>query len=304
MYQHGSMRVAAKAFRRRFGQTTYWSQPGRRPRGLYIYWSATPGAVTGLFQATKMFQDTAMPNPRTRLPLVAPGQELTGHHPVGFERAAKGSALGDRAHRALIFAGVTLARRAVVECLSPGVRPLYLEALDAAWRWALKPKGDLRATRARCFDFAQEAEAKTVAAIGNALSRMPPLEETPLTTHAALARDRYIGLAVHHATAAVVLLLDACRQPAEVLPLPGEVSGAVAYKKLALGACRNPELHQAALQQAEWESARVLSSQAHSAAGLRLQLLHEYLGVHWKNLADAQRIYLEEFLAWAFADRP
>ena len=34
---------------------------------------------------------------------------------------------------------------------------------------------------------------------------------------------------------------------------------------------------------------------------LALQIFHEYLGVRWKVLHDAERAYLDEFVNWALA---
>ncbi len=235
-----------------------------------------------------------------RLPLVAPGQELTGHFPRGFERTAKSCESGDALHHALIFASATVAQRGLEECLAPGARGPYQEALDACWRWGRGSSTDLRGLRARCFDQVPEAEAATLKTIDAALERLSPPPLTALSDHAEQVRKRYLGLAVHHAAGAVVQLLDATRQARGVLPIAGEVSGAIAYKRVALGPCRNPELQSGALEQAAWEHVRVGASQGHTESALALQRWHEYLGVHWKNLADAQRLHFEEFLAWVF----
>jgi hypothetical protein len=73
-------------------------------------------------------------------------------------------------------------------------------------------------------------------------------------------------------------------------------------RNVALGACRDANLRLAAREQAAWEHEALRSSAIHSKPALELQLIHEYLGIHWKNHVDAHRVYAEQFLHWVFPD--
>lgn len=246
--------------------------------------------------------------PLRRLPLVAPEAQLSGQFPRGFERAAKGCKAGTSTHHAVLFAALTLAERGIRECLPPKERAPYLAACKTAWEWAQGSTlySAVRDVRAYCFEHAKESEKQTLTVLTAALEHFDQRDPQPrseLGLHARSVTFRYAGLAVHHAIGAVLLALDACKEPRDALLLCGEVAGAIAYQKVALGPCRSAELQRSALTQAQWEAQRVQgSSQAHSENALAVQLFHEYLGVHWKNYTDAQRLYLEDFLGWAFPE--
>jgi hypothetical protein len=205
----------------------------------------------------------------------------------------------------VVFASLALAEHAIRECLPPNERRPYLEASRTAWLWAqdAAPFRAVRDARTRCFETAPETESRTQGIVAAALDHfdsVQPRPATELATHARSVTFRYTGLAVHHAIGAVLLSLDACKEPRLALGVSGEVAGAIGYQKVALGPCRSPELQVAALTQARWEAQRVLGSAEHSESGLAVQLFHEYLGVHWKNHTDAQRLRLEDFVGWAF----
>jgi hypothetical protein len=156
----------------------------------------------------------------------------------------------------------------------------------------------LRAERARLFEQRPEFEQTTTRLI-RSLAAEEPHDDFAL--HAAGVVERYVALAVHHALSAALLCCDAATEPAVALELPAEVAAALAYRNTGLGPARSEELRRAALHNAHWEATTLSASSKHGEAALLLQLWHEYLGVHWKNHVDAQRLYLEQFLEWAFS---
>lgn len=239
---------------------------------------------------------------RRRLRLVLPGQELSGNFPRGFEIAAKSAKTGSPEHRALIFCLTTVARQTIDRCVAPSARNSAEQGLNCARAWA-KDKASLREVRdarSRVFEHAPRAEMDTVSSLGKALTSQSAGTADPLAKHQLEVATRYVALGVHHCYGAVALCLDAVTDPAQSLEVAGETAGAMAYTQTGLGAARSEALRSSAAEQARWEYERVASSGRHSQDGIALQRFHEYLGVHWKNHVDAQRLYFEEFLSWVF----
>jgi hypothetical protein len=207
--------------------------------------------------------------------------------------------VGDPTHRAVVFAAVTLARRGLTECLAPAARGECAAALELANDWArsAQPLAVIRRVRAQIFETAATPVATTVAVIARVLEDGTP--ERPIDSHADRVVRRYVSLGAHLSVSSVVECLDSILDPSRALEVAKNTAAAIAYRTVGLGAARQLELRNSALEQAAWEEAQ-LGSAEHGAASLALQLFHEYLGVHWKNHADAQRLYLEQFLEWAF----
>lgn len=233
-----------------------------------------------------------------RLPLVLPGEELSGLRPLAFERAVKSCKVGDPVHRAVIFAAEAVASRGVQECLAPSARSPFSNFCRVARSFTEQHATllDVKQARAAAFDLAGDAERKTLTAIAKAIA----IEGSdPLDRQAAISVRRYVARSVHHAIAGVLMTLDAVTRPVEALPIAEEVAGAIAFQRTGLGAARSPALREAARVRADWETKR-LDSDEQPTVAIALQLFHEYLGAHWKDHADAQRAYFEDFLAWVF----
>jgi hypothetical protein len=154
----------------------------------------------------------------------------------------------------------------------------------------------VKAARRQAFEAAGAFELRTLEVLKRALQ---PATDEPFDEHADRVCLRYVGLAVHHAVTAIVHCCDGVLDPLVLLEVPKEVAAAIAYRNVALGAARSAQVRSDARANAEWESERVYAVASHDPRALAVQLLHEYLGVHWKNHVDAQRIYLEQFLEWA-----
>jgi hypothetical protein len=99
---------------------------------------------------------------------------------------------------------------------------------------------------------------------------------------------------------AIVLTLDGVTQPALLCDVIQQVAAARAYQATGLGAARQQQLLDQAIAQAAYE-AETLPCAGHGVDGLALQVLHEYLGVRWKVLHDAERTYIDQFVDWALA---
>lgn len=237
--------------------------------------------------------------PRKRLTLVDPQLELSGKFPRGFERTVKLAQVGDARHRGLLFCALTIARRSVAECLPPSSAGRCFEAWRVADDWA-RGLADLRAVRqARAESFTQLPELRDHTL--DVVRRWLSAPSDAFTVHRNAVIERYVALSVHHATGALLECFDGVTDPTRLLEVPKQAAAALAYRNVALGPARNEQLLGAALENAAWQ-ADFLASPAHDAAALAVQLFHEYLGVHWKNHVDAQRLYLEQFLAWAVPD--
>jgi hypothetical protein len=239
----------------------------------------------------------ASPASPLRLPLVLPGHELSGKHPQELEKVARRCAVGDAAHHALLYTAETIVNRGLGECIAPSVRGEVqaLLAVGREWTRSGASLAEVRRARACAFNFSERAEQATLQAIAAAVQID---EQDALDRQAAITVRRYVARAVQHSLAGVLMVLDAVTSPPELLPIAADVAGAIAFKRVGLGAARSPELRAAAAAQAQWESER-LSLKEQPAVAIALQLFHEYLGAQWKDHADAQRVCFEEFSVWA-----
>ncbi len=243
---------------------------------------------------------SAFPRPSRALPIVAPGEELSGSGPERLERLARRCRPGDDVHRAILFATATLARHGVARCIAPGAQPLLVPALDLAEGWARGHTDERSVLKARsdAFNACPAIERKTIEAVA-ALS----LEDsgTAIDAHAAAIVLRYAGLAAYQASVASLLVLDAVRSPAAAVAVPSDVAGALGYQLSALGVARSTKIRRAAWDKAEWELERQGAPPGHGREALAIQLFHEFLGAAWKDHSDAYRAYFTEFLDWALA---
>lgn len=239
---------------------------------------------------------------KRRLHLVEPRHELSGKFPRSFERLARSAMTGDATHRGLLFATATLSRRAISQCLPPSAAKdaLALGATAEAWARSAASLKQVKQARSEAYARCGELESRTLAVLEDRLD----VGDTAFDAHANRVVRRYLGLSVVHALSSVLLCCDGVLDPSLLLEVPKEVSAAIAYRNVALGPSRSSELRQAAWSTAEWEVQQVRASASHDVKAIAVQLLHEYLGVHWKNHVDAQRMYLEHFLEWATARAP
>ncbi len=196
----------------------------------------------------------------------------------------------------------SIARRALSQALPPSERRNAVAYHGLSEEWAQRSADYPAVKRARgaLFNAAQDFERQTV----SLLSAHLPDAADAFDEHANRVVLRYIGLSVHHAINAALCCLDGVLEPTALLEVPKETAAAIAYRNVALGPARTQELRNRARQHAEWEKRRIVSVGSHDEAAIAVQLFHEYLGVHWKNHADAQRVYLEQFIQWATADAP
>ncbi len=244
-----------------------------------------------------------MSDARRRLKIVGPRDELSGKFPRGFESASRSCSTGDRTHRAVVLACSALASEIVRRCQPPSITPLALAAVESAEKWA---KGEanlpaVRQSRQLVFESLGEAIEKTARTLGQNLENVDVVVGE-IDGHIERLIARYIGLAVHYSLAAVTATCDTITDPTQALEVARCFSAAMAYRNVGLGPCRDRTLHQAAREQSLWEHEHLPTSAVHSPQSLELQLLHEYLGVHWKNNVDAHRVYAEQFLQWVFPE--
>lgn len=236
-----------------------------------------------------------------RLRLVRSEDTLTGSAPLALERAAKRCVAGDATHRGLLRVAAVVARHGLRRVVAPSARPPLVEALETVEAWA-NGTGDLkrvRRKRAECFGQARATEETTLKAVRVSLQR-PNESKSQLSTHAESVLWRYLRLAVRLAVDSVVLTLDAATEPPKLAETVQQIAGALAYQATALGAARQVELMTSAEEQAHFEVHELGGSQ-HAPQLLALQVYHEYLGVRWKVLHDAERAYIEQFVDWATA---
>lgn len=245
-----------------------------------------------------------MTDPKHRLKLIEPRDELSGKFPRGFEKAVRSCKTSDRVHRAVLFSLATLSRQVVQKCVPPSATSTPLTAIAHAADWAQSPAKDLAAMRqSRHATF--EALTPTIEVALAALAKSqaaPPAARDELAEHGDRLTTRYMGLAVHYALLCVTETCDAVIDPMRALEVAKAFAASVAYRNVALGACRDANLWAHAREQAAWEHEALVSSAIHSKPALELQLIHEYLGIHWKNHVDAHRLYAEQFLEWVFPD--
>lgn len=244
-----------------------------------------------------------MSDSKRRLKIVGPRDELSGKFPRGFEASARACQVGDRTHRAIVLACGTLAAEIVRRCQPPSLAALPLRAVGETSKWA-KGKGDLaavRQVRQAVFEALGETIVGTTRTLGQNLETMA-ISVGDIDGHIERLIARYVGLGVHYSLATVTATCDALTDPLQALEVARCFSAAMAYRNVGLGPCRDDTLHRAARDQASWEHENLPTSTVHSPQSLELQLLHEYIGVHWKNNVDAHRVYAEQFLQWAFPE--
>lgn len=244
-----------------------------------------------------------MSDNKRRLKIVEPRDELSGKFPRGFESSARRCQAGDAVHRAVVRACATLGNEIVRRCQPPSVAKLPHEALGEVWRWA-KGSGSLSAVREKrhaVFEALPHAVETTARAVGFSPESLDVVVGE-IEGHIERLVSRYVGLAVHYSLATVTATCDALTDPLQALEVARCFSAAMAYRNVGLGPCRDRSLHQSARDQARWEHETLATSAVHSPQSLELQLLHEYLGVHWKNNVDAHRLYAEQFLQWVFPE--
>lgn len=234
--------------------------------------------------------------PLRSLPLVAPSEELSGLAPAILERTAGRCRPGDATHRGLIHLAITLARHASSQCLPPSARRTGEEALAAAESWTTTAElTSVKKHRSLAFEAIGAVERQTGEAVKTALESAPI---TAFDAHADRVVLRYARLGAYYAASTVVLTLDAIERPREMIRIPSQAAGALAYRTTALGRARSRDLRDKAREQAEWEAER---DDSHDASSMAVQLFHEYIGAVWKDLSDAQRLYHEDFVTWALA---
>lgn len=233
--------------------------------------------------------------------MVDPGDVLTGVAPVAFERAGKLCSTGDATHRGLLRIAAQIADHGFCRIVAPSGRAPLLASLGAAADWANHDRDlkSVRRQRSECYSALAAIEATTLRAVRASL-HVPPSRQSALEAHAETVVWRYVRLAVRLAVEAVVLTLDGVTTPTLLAAVVQHVAAARAYQTTALGAARQPEFRLRAEQQATLE-AEQLADASHPPEVLALQIFHEYLGVRWKVLHDAERAYLDEFANWALA---
>jgi hypothetical protein len=145
-------------------------------------------------------------------------------------------------------------------------------------------------------DASPSIQRDTTRAIEAALKRDAASRRTELDPHADSVVLRYMALSAHYAVGAVLLGLDGAYTPTDLIPLPLQVAGALAYRSVALGPARSGAVRESSEEQARWESESV--GGAHSPRSLSVQVFHEHLGVHWKQACDIERANLHTFIDW------
>lgn len=244
-----------------------------------------------------------MSDTKRRLKIVGPRDELSGKFPRGFEASVRSCQVGDRTHRAVVRACSALSSEVVRRCQPPSVAKSPLDAVGLAVEWAKDAAelGAVRQARNAVFEGLGDSIQRTTRALGQNLETMA-ISVGDLDGHIERLVARYVGLAVHYSLATVTATCDAITDPLQALEVARCFSAAMAYRNVGLGPCRDESLHRSAREQARWEHDTLPTSNVHSSQSLELQLIHEYVGVHWKNNVDAHRVYAEQFLGWAFPE--
>ncbi|HEY6722671.1 MAG TPA: hypothetical protein VI197_01530 [Polyangiaceae bacterium] len=242
----------------------------------------------------------SVPGPR-RLNVVDPGDVLSGVAPVAFERGSKLCVAGDVTHRGLLRVAAQIAEHGLRRIVAPSGRATLVTGLGTATDWATHDRDlkHVRRQRSECYSALAAIEATTLRAVRASVTAAPE-RPSPLEAHADTVVWRYLRLAVRLAVEAVVLTLDGVTTPAALPSVIQHVAAARAYQTTALGAARQPEFRLRAEQQAALETDQ-LGDASHAPELLALQIFHEYLGVRWKVLHDAERAYVDEFVSWALS---
>ncbi len=242
------------------------------------------------------------PKRRTRpLPIVLPSDELRGITPIAFQRATRRCSAGDTLHRGLLRTATAISGYATRSCVPPSAKAIVGEALHSAEQWA---QGELdepriKKLRSELFTASVEVEERTVQAVRASQATMPKGRHTAIDAHADAVVLRFVALGAYYAVSSAILCLDGVEEPGELDGVLRQASGALAYQSTGLGPARSPDIRSRAVEQAGWEIARPGAPEGHAEEAIAVQLLHEFLGSHWKDQADAQRAYLSDFIGWA-----
>ncbi len=241
---------------------------------------------------------------RTRLTLVSAGEALTGVAPVAFERTGKLCRMGDAMHRGLLTTTTTIVRYGLRRLVAPSARARLLSALELCLSSEFDKPGlrTIASERDALYATMKQVEEATLSAVRLSIEGAPRLQRGALPTHAESVVFRYLRLSARQASEAVLMTLDGVSQPELLAHVVQHVAGACAYQATALGAARQPDLLERAQAQARFECDELAGAE-HSEEVLALQVFHEYLGVRWKVLHDAERAYLDEFIRWALGGR-
>ena len=232
-----------------------------------------------------------------------PTDQLEGHAPVAFERAARSATAGDATHLGLITIASTLTRFTLAGAAPPSARRPILDALDVLERWRGGGESEHSVKRARsdAFAAAPSVEQRTVEAVAGSLGSRK--QHTAIDAHADSVVLRFVGLGAYYAVSACILALDGASDPAALVAIPRQAAGALAYQQAGLGLARSQVMRARALEQAGWEAERPGAPAGHGEEALAIQLFHEFLGAYWKDHSDAQRAYFADFIHWALPAR-
>jgi hypothetical protein len=157
----------------------------------------------------------------------------------------------------------------------------------------------VKKARSECFAASLEAEQRTVDAVRAVLSSTPKKPHTELDAHADAVVVRHAGLGAYYAISAVLVVLDSVTNPGELGRVVPQAAGAVAYQNTGFGPARSGALRMRALEHASQEMERPFAISDHGPAATALQLFHEFLGAHWKDVSDANRVFFSEVIDWA-----
>lgn len=240
---------------------------------------------------------------RSRLRIIAAEEALAGSASPAFERSARAAAVGDEKHVGVVATALALARRGVLVCMPPRARAELDPAFAVAHAWVLGAASlrDVEKARADAFSALPLIERLTLDAVKEAIALTQRIRYTELDQHADKVVRRHVGLAASYASGALLLALDAAGSPALAAAVPQQVAGAIAYQSSALGPARSQELRARACEIAAWEAERVGTDEDHGTGALAIQLFHEFLGAHWRDAHLAERLHLDDFVAWVLA---
>ena len=238
------------------------------------------------------------------LPLVHQDEQLSGATLIAFERLARTAKPGSDQHRGVLRTCRAISQYVAQSCMPPAARAATSNTSDAVDRWLDGGStDDVKKARNEGYNALPEAEQRTVDALAQSMAASKRKKLTALDEHADSVVLRYTALAANYATSTVLLTADAVDDPGVSVLVPQQAAGALAYLHAGLGPARNSDLRSRAWDQAEWESERRSSANDNVAFALSIQIFHEYLGSYWKDQSDAQRAYLDDFIAWAIAVR-
>lgn len=237
------------------------------------------------------------------LPLVAASDELTGALPAAFERAIGRAAPGDSVHRGLVHVAANISLNAILSATPPSAHSPVREALAVLddWQSGAVDSSQVARARAQLFEALLPIEKLTRSALRASFERLAESArpKTPVDAHADAAAIRFAVLGAHYAVSTLLLTLDGVTRPRDLVAVPAQAAGALAYHFVGLGPARSPSLRAKAWEQAAWEADRPGCPEEQSSNTLALQVFHEYLGATWKDVSDAQRLEFFELVEWA-----